>query len=309
MILCIGATPAAQRVMVFGKLEHNGVNRARVTLDGAAGKSINVAKVLASLGAPAVATGFAGGTRGKELLESTASKGIKVDFVSVAPATRQCISVLDESAHTVTEFVEESKPVPASDYASLRAIIQKHLPSCDVVVMSGSLTPDGPVGFYRDITQQANQAGKLAIVDAQGPPLVEALAAQPGLVKPNLLELAATVQRSLGSESEIIAAMREIQKRGAVRVVVTAGTLPTLALANDQLWRIQSPQISVVNPIGSGDAFTAALVWRLVKKEELGEACRWAAATGAANALSLMPGELDRRDVERLVAEVKVERI
>jgi 1-phosphofructokinase family hexose kinase len=309
MILCIGTTPAAQRVMVFRKLEMDAVNRAANTWDGAAGKSINVAKVLATLGERPIAIGFAGGERGRKLLEILALKEIETEFVTVAAPTRQCISVLDESAQTVTELVEESQPVKPEDYAALRVIVRKRLPSCAAVVMSGSLTPGGPVDLYREITLQAKVAGILSVVDAQGLPLVEALAAQPGLVKPNRQELAATVQRSLGSDLEIIAAMREVSKRGAVRVVVTSGKAATLALQNEQVWRIQPPSISAVNPIGSGDAFTAALVWRLVQKENLGEACRWAAAAGAANALSAMPGELDRGDVERLVRKVKIEKL
>lgn len=309
MILCIGTTPAAQRVMVFRKLELDAVNRANTTLDGAAGKSVNVAKVLATLGAQPVATGFAGGDRGKELLELLASRHIETDFVSVAAPTRQCISVLDQSAQTVTELVEESRPVSPAEYASLRSIIQKRLPGCDAVVMSGSITPGGPVDFYREITQLANEMSILSVVDAQGSVLEEALAARPGLVKPNRRELAATVRRSLKDEREVIAAMSEIQKRGAVRVVVTAGKSATLALHGDQLWRIQPPPVSAVNPIGSGDAFTAALVWQLAQKATLGEACRWASAAGAANALSAMPGEMDRHDVERLADEVKVERL
>lgn len=307
MILCIGTTPAAQRVMVFGKLEQDGVNRARATLDGAAGKSINVAKVLATLGARTLATGFAGGTRGRELLESILAKGVEVEFVTVTPSTRQCISVVDESTHSVTELVEESKPVAPADYASLNALITKFIPSSQAVVMSGSLTPGGPVDFYKHITRQANAAGMLSVVDAQGAPLSEALAAQPGLIKPNRRELAATVQRELATESDLVAAMHDLHKRGAARVVVTGGKLPTLALVGERLWRIHSPPISAVNPIGSGDAFTAALVWRLVQKDDLGEACRWAAAAGAANALTLIPGELDRRDLDRLLPEVKVE--
>ena len=64
-ILCIGTTPAAQRVMIFRKLTPDAVNRAATTLDGVAGKSINVAKILKALGAHPVATGFLGGrTRG-----------------------------------------------------------------------------------------------------------------------------------------------------------------------------------------------------------------------------------------------------
>jgi fructose-1-phosphate kinase PfkB-like protein len=64
-----------------------------------------------------------------------------------------------------------------------------------------------------------------------------------------------------------------------------------------------------VNPIGSGDAFTAGVVWRLLRGDDLGEACRWGAAAGAANALTPQPGELNRKDVTRLAKEVRVWRI
>lgn len=309
MILCIGTSPAAQRVMGFCRVELDAVNRAKTTLDGVAGKSINVAKVLAALGVKATATGFAGGDRGRELLRILASRKIESEFVEVAAPTRQCISVLDEAAHTVTELVEESKPVAAGDYESLMAVIRKRLPGCAAVVMSGSLTPGGPKDFYRTVTQWANELGVLSVVDAQGPVLVEALKAKPGLVKPNRLELAATVQRPLNTEHEVIGAMHEILRRGAGRVVVTAGKSPALACEGHRLWRIHSPVITSVNPIGSGDAFTAGLVWRLTQKDNLGEACRWAAAAGAANALNTMPGELDKKELELLVKEAKVEDI
>src|SRR3974377_1213801 len=110
MILCIGTTPAAQRVMVFRKLTLDAVNRAATTLDGAAGKSVNVAKVLKTLGEMPVAVGFLGGDRGEELKSILAAKGIEHEFVPVAARTRQCITVVDESAGTHTELVEDSAP-------------------------------------------------------------------------------------------------------------------------------------------------------------------------------------------------------
>ena len=309
MILCIGPTPAAQRVMVFGSLRLDAVNRAVNTLDGAAGKSVNVAKVLAALGAKALATGFVGGVRGHELVRELASRGVETKFIEVSAATRQCISVLDEAGHTVTELVEESRPVGDSDYQSLLKLIVGRLPNCEAAVMSGSLTPGGPVDFYRRVTQRVNQAGKLSIVDAQGAALLEALKAGPGLVKPNRSELAATVQHALETEADVLAAMREVRKRGASRVVVTAGSAPTLALSEHGAWRIESPRIEAVNPIGSGDAFTAGLVWRLICKDDLGEACRWGAAAGAANALSAMPGDLQIQQVQDLLEKVRVEKL
>ena len=98
-------------------------------------------------------------------------------------------------------------------------------------------------------------------------------------------------------------------ERGAQRVVVTAGKEPALAFDGKDFWRIIMPQIRVVNPIGSGDAFTAGLVSRLLRGDDLGEACRWGSAAGAANALTLMPGEVNKLDVEHLAPGIEVKKI
>jgi tagatose 6-phosphate kinase len=307
MILCIGTTPAAQRVMVFRRLTPDAVNRAVTTLDGAAGKSVNVAKVLQVLGERPVAVGFLGGDSGERLRALLAARGIELDFVTVAARTRQCITLLDQSAGTTTELVEESQPVGTADYEALLRVIQRRVQGCRAVVMSGTITPGGPADLYFHCTKLAREAGALAVVDAQGPALLEVLKAGPGLVKPNRSELAATLGRELKDEAAVCSGMQELSERSAQRVVVTSGKGPTLAFDEHRFWKIQAPQIDAVNPIGSGDAFTAGLVWRLLRGEDLGEACRWAAAVGAANALSMMAGEVNPEDVERLVERVTVE--
>lgn len=309
MILCLGTTPAAQRVMLFPKLSVDAVNRATDTLDGAAGKSINVAKVLKALGEQPLATGFLGGDRGEQLRAVLAERGIEQEFLTVAPRTRQCITVIDQSAGTHTELVEESKPVSAGDYDKLLEIIRRRLHGAQALVMSGTLTPNGPTDFYAQCTRLAREANVLTIVDAQGKPLLEALPAGPSLVKPNRTELAATVGHDLPDERAVLDAMTEISKRGAARVVVTAGKAPTLAYDGHKFWRVHAPRIEALNPIGSGDAFTAGLVWRLVCGENLGEACRWASAVGTANALTLMAGEVDPLEVHRLAGETRVEEV
>jgi fructose-1-phosphate kinase PfkB-like protein len=103
--------------------------------------------------------------------------------------------------------------------------------------------------------------------------------------------------------------MRELAERGAQRVVVTAGKEPTLAFDGRLFWRIGSAPVVPVNPIGCGDSFTAGVLWRLLLGEDLAEACRWGCAVGAADALTLMPGEVKKQDVERLVLAVTAERI
>jgi tagatose 6-phosphate kinase len=307
MILCIGATPALQRVMIFPRFTLDAVNRSAKTLDGVAGKSVNVAKVLKALGEQPVAVGFLGGQRGEVFLGALSARGIPHEFVTIEPETRQCITVIDQAAGTTTELVQESSAVGPEAYERLGAVVRNRLPGCRVVVLSGTLTPSAPVDFYRRCAELANAVSILTVMDAQGPPLLEALKGRPGLVKPNRAELAATTDRALDGEEAVIEAMRDLHSRGAQRVVVTAGAGPALAFDGRRFWRIMPPRIRALNPIGSGDAFTASLTSRLARGDDLGEACRWGAAAGAANALTWMAGELEAKEVERLAPAVTLE--
>jgi len=309
-ILCIGATPAAQRVMVFRRLAVDAVNRAKVTGDGAAGKAVNVAKVLKLLGEKPVAMGFlGGGDRGARMRTMLQERGIDTDFIEVPAPTRECITVLDEEAGTQTELVEESRPVEAAFYEALLQAVRRRLEGCSAVVMSGTLTPGAPADFYQRCAEAAQEAAALTIIDAHGPPLTAALHASPGVAKPNKAELAAMLGSELGTETDLMEAMRELQNRGAKQVVVTGGKEPVLAFDGRDFWKISPPLIKALNPIGSGDAFTAGLTCRLIQGENLAEACRWAAACGAANALTLMPGDLNPHGLSQLAQDVRIQKV
>jgi tagatose 6-phosphate kinase len=309
MILCVGATPAVQRVMVFEKVELDQVNRAHITIDGIAGKAINVAKALKLLGESPLASGFLGGARGAEILAELKRRAIQNEFIEVSPNTRQCTTVIDQAAGTQTELVEESQAVPDRKYHELLGVVKSQVAACKALVMSGTLTPKAPQTFYRDCLELANAAGILTILDAKGGALDQALQARPGVVKPNRAELSGTTGRDISDEQSCIVVMRSLFGRGAQRVIVTHGKNPTLAFDGNTVWRISAPAISTINPIGSGDSFTAALTVRLLRGDDLGEACRWGTAAGAANALTLMPAEFEASAAERLAPMVNVERL
>src|SRR4051812_29542770 len=104
MILCVGPTPALQRVMIFNDLALDAVNRAVEVVDGIAGKSINVAKVLKALGENPMAVGFVGGLSGEHLKKELETRRVHTDFVQVPQQTRQCITVINQRDHTQTEL-------------------------------------------------------------------------------------------------------------------------------------------------------------------------------------------------------------
>src|SRR6185503_10807034 len=108
MILCIGTTPTVQRTMLFDHLAVDEVNRAVEVHEYASGKSINVARVLHTLGEAALAIGFAGGPRGEFLLQELTRETIPHDFEPIERETRLCTTLIDRETGAVTELVEES---------------------------------------------------------------------------------------------------------------------------------------------------------------------------------------------------------
>src|SRR5205823_1090354 len=104
-------------------------------------------KALSALGESPVATGFLGGTRGERLRKALEARGIGCDFWE-AGQTRQCVTIIDETNGTQTELVEESQSLAVADYDGLEGIVRNRVKDCRAAIMSGTLTPGGPVDFY-----------------------------------------------------------------------------------------------------------------------------------------------------------------
>jgi tagatose 6-phosphate kinase len=308
MIVCLGTTPTIQKTLTFDHVEIDAVNRARSVLQYASGKSVNVAKILHILGRDPLALGILGGDSGKFIRRALDRAGVRHDFLEVTPPTRTCTTVIDGATRTVTELVEESTAVPATIYEALLSKLRSLLSDGDVqaVVLSGTLTPGAPVDFYANCVAAGAALNIPVVLDAKGEPLKRALAARPTVVKPNRRELADTVGAKVDTEESLKDAMREVVAAGPRWCIVTAGPASTIVSDGKSFWRVSSPKVPVVSPIGSGDSFAAGLTAGIVAGQSVPEACRLAAACGAANAMTPYSGHLRREDVELLLPQVEV---
>jgi tagatose 6-phosphate kinase len=63
--------------------------------------------------------------------------------------------------------------------------------------------------------------------------------------------------------------------------------------------------VTVVSPIGSGDATAAGIMAGLADGMDVPTACKLGVACGAANAMTPLAGHVERADVERLVAAME----
>ncbi|MFE7976625.1 ribokinase [Streptomyces shenzhenensis] len=75
---------------------------------------------------------------------------------------------------------------------------------------------------------------------------------------------------------------RILLAKGPRSVVVTLGAEGALVADADGVVRVPSPKVAAVDTTGAGDAFTAALAWRLGAGSGLTEAAGYAARVGAA---------------------------
>lgn len=75
---------------------------------------------------------------------------------------------------------------------------------------------------------------------------------------------------------------REMAKRGPATVVVKLGALGALALLGDEVHRAPARPVTVVDPVGAGDAFVAGYLSELVANRAVPDCLRMGNALGAA---------------------------
>lgn len=299
-ILCVGTTPAVQRTMRFRRLAVDEVNRATEVLESPAGKSINVAQVLATLGKPVIAAGFLGGESGRFIGDELQRHGIMLDFVEVPFRTRTCTTAIDTEHGTTTELVEESQIVAAEYWQKLLDRIAAATPRSAAMVLSGGLPPKAPQDFYARCCELANRVGIPVILDTRGEPLRLAMASGPALVKPNRAELGEMMDEPVTTQKQLCKAISHLLERGAQAALITMGAKGAVLSKGKRFWSLAAPKVAVSNPIGSGDSVAAGYAAGLVDGLPVVDCAILGIACGSANAMTPVPGCVHLDDVERL---------
>jgi tagatose 6-phosphate kinase len=308
MIICLGTTPAIGRTMEFSSLSINEENRAVAVKVSASGKTINVARVLKTLGQDVQVCVPVGGEGRNVIRTDLQAAGIQAQLVAAASPTRTCVTVIDRSNGTATELVEEPGQLTTEESQNILKFLKGMIRQARVLVLSGKLAPGVPAGFYADCCSIATTAKVDVILDTRGEPLLGALSLKPKIVKPNRAELAETLGVVIENAAGLRRAITALHSRGAQNVVVTIGNEGAVASDGTSFWKIFPLPINPVSAIGSGDAFSAGLAAGLAEKEDLIDACRLATATAAANALTPGAGFVRSEDIQRLLPQVKWEK-
>jgi fructose-1-phosphate kinase PfkB-like protein len=140
--------------------------------------------------------------------------------------------------------------------------------------------------------------------------------AEPDVISPNVLEAEELVGHEFNDEEDHCIAVREMVELGAREAIMTAPdgcyaqTLPTEPNGPPCLYRLRV-RPGAIEPratVGSGDAFLAGFVAGRYNGLGIEDCLVHGVACGAQSTQHLGAGLIDPGQVERLVAEVEVER-
>jgi len=306
MILSAGLSPAWQQFLVFDTFRYGEVNRAREAIWCTAGKVANAGNAAHHLGGASLTLSVAGGTPLAEMDREFAELGVPCRWIKTHAATRVCTTILDRATGTMTELVENGRPLLRQELDAYRAAYAQEVAKAEVTIIIGSLPAGTPPSFYREMVERSDCP---AVLDFWGEGLNSVLDLKPCVVKPNREELARTVGYPLEDDDQLCRAMRSLNQRGARWVVVSQGGGPVWLSGGSGIFRLYPPPARFVNPIGCGDCTAAGIAWAIRDGREMIEAVKLGIAAGGENLQQLLPSRLDPDKVERRAADVRAEEV
>lgn len=187
MIYTVTLNPSIDYIVRLDQVQVGSVNRMDSDDKFAGGKGINVSRVLKRLDIPNTATGFIGGFTGEFITDTLTEEEIETRFVQVAEDTRINVKI---KADQETEINGTGPTVEPAQLEELKAILSS-LTAEDTVVFAGSSSKNLGNVIYKDLITLTRQTGAQVVCDFEGQTLIDSLAYQPLLVKPNNHELGA----------------------------------------------------------------------------------------------------------------------
>jgi tagatose 6-phosphate kinase len=309
MILTVTLNPAIDKLYMVESLRPYEVMRVKKVVNTAGGKGLNVSRVASLLGEQVTAMGFVGGYTGMLLESLLGDAKITRAFTRVGGETRSCINIWDCEAGRSTEFLEPGSPVTEEDIEKFLNEYKARLPGASVVTISGSVPKGVPDDFYVTLVKLAKAAGKPVVADTSSQTLKKVLPACPTAVKPNTDEISELMGVQISGPEAAADAAGKLHLGGIELAAVSLGAQGVVASCREGTFRAVPPKVATVNTVGSGDSMVAGLAAGISRRLPAAGLLRLAVAAGTANTLTQQTGTINPGDLERILPQVKVERL
>ncbi|MBF0915768.1 MAG: 1-phosphofructokinase family hexose kinase [Atopobium sp.] len=297
MIYTMTLNPALDYVMHPNTLDMGFTNRSSSEELHCGGNGINVSTLLNELDKVTVAMGIVGGFTGEYLLSDLQRQGIPSNFVKLDSGFTRINVKLNGIVMTMVNGNGPRIPEKKVDELLERMDV---VGAGDTLVLTGSIPSSLPEDIYTRLMAQLAGRGIQFVVDAPGQLLMEAIKAQPFLIKPNNHEVGRIFDASPETPEECIPFAKKLQDGGARNVIVSCGGAGSLLLDEYGTEHIvPTAKIRLVNATGAGDSMVAGFLAKTTAGYDYDTALIYASACGTATAASR--GIAKRTTIDRVV--------
>lgn len=284
-VVTITLNPALDLTGSLGQLATGSVNLVDRGSLHAAGKGVNVAKVLSDLGAQVTVTGVLGRDNDAAFCQLFAEMGAEDAFIRIDGATRINVKLVEQNGQ-VSDINFPGIEVSAEAIVEFEKRLFSLAKTHQYFVLAGSL----PRGIAPELSaswiDKLQKMGKQVIFDSSRTALAVGLTALPWLIKPNDQELAELVGHELNNAQAHRQVAVELANKGINNVVVSLGSKGVMWLQNDEQsearWHYaQPPNMQVVSTVGAGDTLVAGLCWGHMQQWQAEQTVTFATALSA----------------------------
>jgi 1-phosphofructokinase family hexose kinase len=312
VILTVTLNTAIDRTVAVPNFRQGNRHRSVESRTVAGGKGINIARALALLGRPVVATGLAGGPTGQRLVEELAEESILADITRIGAESRINIAVIDPTSGEQTEINERGPEVTAQETDRFLDRLDYLVRGVSICVLAGSVPPGMDVDIYARIIAELRQRGVVVVLDSDGEPMRAGIRAGPSVVTPNLLEAEELVGHEFEGPDDLATGLARLLEMGAEEAIVTRPEGCVAAVGEPSERTFYEARVGPLDPVaavGSGDAFLAGYVAARYDGAPPAQCLAFGVACGAESTQHFGAGTVDPEGVERIVGEVEVREI
>lgn len=308
MILTITANPSVDMSYQLDSFNIDGVTRTDRVIKHAGGKGIHVGYVLGELGDEVVHSGFVGGKLGEFIEEGLKKRGHEARFVKIKEPTRNCLAILHEGKQT--EILEAGPTISQAEREEFIKKLDEISAGCKVISMSGSLPKGLDSSFYEEIIAYAKNKGIFVAVDTSGKTLKDVVNAKikPDLIKPNETEVADLLGEEI-TKDNIKEALKKAPLADIDYVIVSLGKDGAVVKAGDKIFKASVPEVTAINPVGSGDSSLAGAIYAIDKDKSPEEVIKTSMTCGLLNVLTEEIAHIEIEKFDEYYEQIKVEEI
>jgi len=291
MVLIVNLNTTIDTTYLINDFKKDKIFRPEKTIKTGGGKGVNVARVLNYLKIKNKVIGFAGGFNKNFILSSLKNEKINFIPVQIKGDSRVCTIILDLKNSTETVINENGPVITQNEVNKFLSAFKKELKNAEILAISGSMPKGVPFNLYADLINIAKKNKIPVILDTSKEPLFESIKAKPNILKVNKNEIKYIYKKNYSLKN----ILKDLNNKGIAIPIITIGEKGSLYLNEEKkVIRYPAETINKISTIGSGDAFTAGIIYGILNKKNITESIKAATHLAALNAMKIGAGCLPK---------------